>query len=277
MSFVQICHIVVNYTNDLETKEFVGRCQAIQGSENVLFVIVNNSALSKTDSQFNSLISETVMVINAPQNPGYFGGAEMALKSLAGKAFKFTILSNSDLEIVTQDFYLRLKEMTFTEKTGAIAPSIFSQMTKAESNPLYQDRPSGRKIKFLKAIYSNFYLAWFYHFASWIKAFFVFEQIILFPEQSVYAPHGCFLILTQSFFENGGSFAYPAKLYGEELFLAETLSAMNLVVLVAPDLKISHREMGTQSGGWFRKILSRRTFEFKKESSQLLAQLFERN
>ncbi len=266
---------MVNYRNDAESKAFLRDCLQIPGAEQGHFVLVNNSASSAQDPAFEELLrlSPRVSVLNCPDNPGYFGAGQSALRSFYSESLKFVILSNSDLKILTPDFYQRLLGFSWGPQVGAIAPSIFSELTRQESNPLYWQRPSTQKIQFLRWIYSNFALAWLYHLGSTAKGL-LQKQVPWKGGGFAYAPHGCFLILTENYLKNGGDFSYPIRLYGEEIHLAERLRGQDLKVLLSPELRIVHREKGTEVSWLHRLTLSPRTFRFKQEAAIYLEQLF---
>ena len=60
-----------------------------------------------------------------------------------------------------------------------------------------------------------------------------------------YAIHGSFMVFNKSFFEKGGTLNYPSFLFGEELFIAETVRKLNLIQCYEPSLKINHNEHAT--------------------------------
>ena len=63
--------------------------------------------------------------------------------------------------------------------------------------------------------------------------------------QSIYAPHGSFLILSQTFFEHGGVLDDSEFLYAEEISLAETCRQIKLTVSYDPELTVIHDEHRT--------------------------------
>ncbi len=269
-------HILVNYGNDLETEAFLQKCLKLKSAERGLFVLVNNSAKSHQDttfSPFSKMSDRQVQVINCPDNPGYFPAAQRALNELHGQEFKFVILSNTDLQILNEDFYELLLDRAPDKTIGGIAPSVRSELTQKECNPLYQNRVTKQKIHFLKLIYTFYPVAWSYHVLSYFKSLLSSERLLQ-PESFAYAPHGCFLILTDNYFQSGGDFSHPVRLYGEEIALAEKLIQMKLKVVLDPRLQILHRENGTELSAWHRATLSRRTFQFKQEAAEFLDRSF---
>ena len=269
-------HILVNYRNDAETAKFLEHCLKLADSEKGTFFIANNSAKNFDDdsfSHFESSPHHQVNVFNYPDNPGYFPAAQRCLQPLKAKNYQFVILSNTDLEILNHNFYSILLGTPPHKELGAIAPSVRSGLSGKECNPLYWTRPSKQKINFLNKIYSDFYIAWVYHLLSFLKTILVTNKKI-FSGQSVYAPNGCFLILTGRYFDMGGDFAHGVRLYGEEIVLAEKLRTMGLKVILEPSLRVFHREKGSEIFWWHRLTISRQTFEFKKEAAHLLFNIF---
>jgi GT2 family glycosyltransferase len=117
-------------------------------------------------------------------------------------------------------------------------------------------------------------VAWLYHVLAFFKGKF-HESSKIHSGQIAYAPHGCFIILKKKYFDMGGDFSHGVRLYGEEVHLAERLRKMNLKVILYPELRIFHREKGTEVSWLHRITLSKRTFRFKKEAAAYLASLFQ--
>ncbi len=292
MKNLEILHVCVNYRNNQETKGFIENCQQLLGADQVQFVVCDNSQGIDPEKDLileNLRTSDSVVVLPYVDNPGYLGAAYRALLKIAelsgcsevseeaiGQKYSFVIVSNTDLQISTKDFYQRLlsqssRDSGSGQKVGILAPSIRSLLTNKESNPLYQSRPSAKKMNFLVRVYSWYPLAVLYHLLSFAKVWLP-GQTQASGAIEIYAAHGAFMIFTAEFFKAGGTFKYPARLYGEELFLAEQLRRFGLKTMLVETLKILHREKGTELTLWHRIGLSRRTFEFKKESSKVIAQ-----
>lgn len=272
----KILHLIVNYKNDQETKEFVSNLCFLSDSEQVKKVIINNSAAVGGDEVFADLQASRphIAVLKCPDNPGYFTAAERACELFPPGDYLYVILSNSDVKILDKDFYKKIMCYELKPDVGAIAPSIRSDLTQNESNPLYAQRPSLHKINRLERVYSYFLLAWVYHVASWVKNRFFNRRVVPTETQEIYALHGSFIILSKYFFLKGGSFKYPVKLYGEEIFLAEKLRQLKLKTLYEPTLSLYHREKGTEASWIARYAISHTTFLYKQQSLRYIKSLF---
>jgi len=59
-----------------------------------------------------------------------------------------------------------------------------------------------------------------------------------FGHKHIYAPHGSFILFTRDYFARGGHLDYPVFLFGEEVFLAETIRLLDMRVIYTPDLVV---------------------------------------
>ncbi len=244
------------------------------GFAEVECVVANNSADVKNNFHLQIPVHQNINLMDFPDNPGYFGAAHKVCSQKKLSSYRFVIISNSDLKMESRDFYEKLLNLQIDHNLGAIAPSIKSELTQSQSNPLYTKKPSHFKIWVLKVVYSVYLIAWFYHLLSWFKTRFFSQKPESINGSKMYALNGAFIIVCHEYFKRGGNFEYPVKLYGEELFLAEKMSQLNLDTIYLPSLKIIHREKGTEGFWLARYALSYKTFKFKNESVKFLDSLY---
>lgn len=277
MLLSKILHLIVNYNNTEQTLDLQRNLDSISGVEHVQRVVINNSAQNTNDATFDQC-RPSVDIINCPDNPGYFGAAMRASHVYKLSDFDFVILSNSDLLVTDNEFYNKLLNYHFDESIAAIGPSIRSVLTQRESNPLYRNRPSRLKIRFLKYVYSNFIAAWFYHIISWMKNRYISSTTDAGKksdeQQIIYALNGSFIILRKVFFQKGGSFSYPVKLYGEEIYLAEYLRKNKMKTIFLPTLSVEHLEKGSEKTSLSRHAISYQTYLYKKQAAKYLVDIF---
>jgi len=88
-------------------------------------------------------------------------------------------------------------------------------------------------------------------------------------EQAMYAPHGCFIVLSREYFRRGGSLNHPPFLFGEEISVAEAARHASLPVRFCPDLRVEHSEHAS-----VMKLPSRRIHRFLAEASAYCADRF---
>lgn len=284
----KILHIVVNYKNDEETLSFIENLsQQINFKGNVTLYVANNSASSINDLTFQSkLKTPDIHVHNLPENPGYFGAAHTLLKQkiLDPMNYEWVIISNSDIELKTPFFYKQLLQFQYNKisNIGLLAPSIISGISNLETNPFMKSRPSKLRMNFYKIIFSNYVTCQFYQFLGFIKDL---TKNILFKKphsterqtshdaaESIYAAHGSFMIFNQLYFKSGLNLDHPCFLYGEEIATAEKCLQMNLKIYFYPQLKLLHKEHGSEGIKSF--LFNKKTFQFKRDSSKVLYELY---
>ncbi len=182
-------------------------------------------------------------VINTGKNLGYFGAAQLALQKFASQSSLWTAISNSDLEFASPDFFSELKEFKAGSDLGALAPQIMSELSWQDQNPYMVKRPSGKKMKFLKYIFSTDLSSLIYQSLSARKKSFRRGTKRSAPRgQKIYAPHGSFILFHQNYFVRGLDFTHQPFLFGEEITIAENLRAARLTAYYEPALKIRHQE-----------------------------------
>jgi GT2 family glycosyltransferase len=266
----ELVHICVNYKNDHQTHSFLKSLIENTDNGSVNWVLVNNSAQSQTDSAFADLVelsNKRVVVINCPENLGYFGGAQRALREIKG--YPITIVSNTDLLIEDELFYQRILKFQ-KENWGCLAPAILSSVSKKDMNPFMIHPPSRKKIKFWKGAFSSFLGSVVYQLLAELK--YRLRGILQGPHRQIleareiYAPHGALMIFSSEYLKRGGSFSHPCFLFGEEITGAENCKKMGLKVYYEPEIKVWHFQHGA-IGTW-GNIFSYKTFLHRRDSMQ---------
>ena len=235
----------------------------------VALVIVNNNegeANSPPAYEFPPGVEYTI--ISPGKNLGYFGAAQAALQKFSWKSTRWTIVSNSDLEFASPDFFSTLKDFKAGSDLGVVAPQVISELSWKDQNPYMVKRPSGKKMRFLKYIFSTDLSSLIYqNLAIRKKSFGRGTKRSAAPRaQKIYAPHGSFILFHQNYFTRGLDFSHPPFLFGEEITVAENLRAARLVAFYEPALKIRHQEH--QATG---RIPDKRMRGFIKAASHYIA------
>jgi GT2 family glycosyltransferase len=73
--------------------------------------------------------------------------------------------------------------------------------------------------------------------------------------RTIYAPHCSFVIFNRKYFETGGTLKHGAFLFGEEIFVAETVRNLGFRIIYDPRFFVLHREHATTSILKGRKML----------------------
>lgn len=258
-SFALIC---INYFHDEGTKAFLRNLDRLDHADRVRTILVNNSAKSPDDSTFDHLNLNCLRldVINAPENLGYFGGAQKALESLQEDKTQtfpeFVIISNTDIHIQDNSFIDRLGSLSLKENCAILAPKIVSELSCKDQNPYMIHRPKKWRMHFYKWIFATPGLNILYPLLAVIKKNIQLycskrgqtnatsKQLIQLDKncREIYAPHGSFMIFTRAYFQFGGTFLHQPFLFGEEITVAEFARNKDLSVLYCPILQVYHEE-----------------------------------
>ena len=260
--------LCVNYHNDRDTVAFVKGLLALEASDQLQIVVVDNSVREFPEPKLDSLSSSDprVRVLHPKRNLGYFGGAAWGLRQhlSAAPLTDWVVVANTDISFPDYDVLTRLSRLPKGE-SPVIAPAIRSNLSGTDQNPYMSKRPSGVRMHFYKWVFRYYPLFVIYHQLSAAKQ----KITALFhssgrsasgsgeakeaQRQPIYAPHGAFMIFHRSYFQAGGSFDYAVFLFGEEIFVAETVRRLGLTVMYEPSLVVVHREHAT-TGSRSRQI-----------------------
>lgn len=253
--------IVVSYKTNLLVEAFIRKFAEMDNSDFVDVFVVNNSAASKDDDSFVHLESSypQVKFINAPDNPGYFGGAQRALEGMEVSLYQWIVVSNADIELKDHEYFKKLLRRPFEKNIGVMGPSIQSGLSGMESNPFMKKRPTESRMCFYRYCFSNFMTCWAYHSLAAIysltkKKFCDHSSRTLEPD-TVYAVHGAHMIFGRPYFERGGNFYCGTYMYGEEIYVGETCLRLNLKSVVDPNLKVYHAERASTGIFYSKKIM----------------------
>jgi GT2 family glycosyltransferase len=218
----------------------------------------------------------SVELLELPANLGYFGAAKFAYDDYLAKGHDlpdWVIVCNHDVLIEDQDFFSKL----FSEDpraAGVIAPRIQVLPGRVDQNPFMTSRPGWLRWTQLRVV-NSFYGAaavwdWLYRQkqaakTSWFALRGKAAAISNGGRQSIYAPHGAFMIFSRRYFEAGGYLDGNLFLYGEEISVAEVCRSLGLAVIYEPSLCVVHNEH-TSTG----KRITRFTYECQKKALRYL-------
>ncbi|MFH1139868.1 MAG: hypothetical protein V1816_27635 [Pseudomonadota bacterium] len=186
-------------------------------------------------------------------NIGYFPSVELIMKNFCIDTTKFDyiIISNTDI-VLDQNFFLELTKNKKNKKIGALAPQIFSIKSKIFLNPSRIKRPSKIYLTILKNIFKNQLLYNIFILLHLAKKCLIkkFPQNNVFDEihfKNIYSAHGSIIIFTKQFFIQGGLINYPRFLFGEEIFVAEEIRKISLLISYTPNIKVYDKEHASTS------------------------------
>ena len=243
----RILIVAVNYNSPKETLDFVRSLSELNNSDILQVVIVENSIKNQRLGDLAMNCKQHLKDVNfveTPSNCYYFGSVNYGLLALGlnPRSYDYFIISNVDILIKDFSFLDNLLSLKLMN-AGIIAPSVLSTAQGVDQNPYMKER--------IKKTFFYYYYIIRQHvlFTAVHEKFTDFlrerkDAKILkksFPGL-IYAPHGCFMIFTKSYFESGCSIDFGLNLFGEEIFVAEECRNNNLNVYYEPGLSVCHSE-----------------------------------
>ena len=247
--------IGISYQSNAEAICFLRQVMGAKERQRPFLILVDNSEAS----DLSHTLSETEraqsgLLIHVPgSNLGYFGGAASALDTflLSHPLPDWVIVCNVDLLVQEEDFFSQLISYATSHTHAVVAPGIISGLSVMDQNPFMRVRPSNLRMKFYKVLFQWYPAHLFYAVMYLMK-----ERLYRLRQPSmidtseptasiepvpIYAAHGAFLAFRKSYFEAGGTLRYGAFLFGEEVFVAETVRRLGLTIGYDPRLRVFHR------------------------------------
>lgn len=234
----EVLLICVDYFSYRETVEYVNTI--LKTDSHVKIILVCNSGRDEFPKDFING-GPRLCIYDFGKNLGYMQAAHLGLLEYlkSNPLPDWIILSNTDISFHANDFF---ETLSHDPRTGSIlAPDIISS-DGYHQNPFLSYRPSGKKLRFLRLIYSSPFIFKLYSFAANIKAKLLKSKNVKITKKPIYAPHGSFVIIGSGYFQAGCTLEHPTFLYGEELFIAERARENNIPVMFEPAYKIYHAE-----------------------------------
>ena len=211
-------------------------------------IVVNNSGDPFEARELRRMTStdQRVAVLEPGANLGYFGAIRWALKEAEWLA-PWLIISNTDVEVLSTDAFSRLERIHQETNVppAVVAPSITSRRTGRDQNPLMERRPrlsELRRRRFMLASPTVAQLAILGSAARRRLPQLGRPAPTASGGREIYAPHGSFMAIHQSYFAGGGDLEYPLFLFGEESYVADQCWRAGLRVLYVPGIMVAHLE-----------------------------------
>lgn len=253
----RICLIAVHYRNHAQTQAFLNQ---IKNWDLDIHIADNSAASNPLQSNLDQVHIHTFA-----DNPGYFGAVQRVWETLPAQDYDYVLVSNTDL-VFADDFLSVLQNLQ--SSAAILGPSIRSEISGKEINPLYTQRPRAARMRLLAKVF-RFYLSgalwqlmgWFY---AKLRA-----KTCTTAQKKIYAAHGSLLIVARPYFQAGLDFSYPIFLYGEEIWMAEHCSQKGLEIHFEPSLRASHIEHGSL-GIW----PSRKVWKAHRDSNDYMLRKF---
>ena len=232
------CDRLVNYLASID--------QAVknaQGEVAVEVIAVDNSVPAEVISYAPE--GFVLHTLASGENKGYFGAVRLGMEQFSPMTYDYVIISNVDV-VMDKDFFSQLMGTAVDDKTGWIAPQIYSDAEHRDRNPKIMRRYAKRKLQVLKIKFRFPLINWIYNHTLYKS-----KKLMSHERGEIYAGHGSFIILTKRFFEACGIINYPVFLFCEEIYLGEVCQQHGLKVIYEPGIRVNDAEHA--STGTFRR------------------------
>lgn len=275
--------VILNYQVHEETKEMLDSLKYYYPE--IRTVIVDNGSPTTVVEKLHeySSLYKNVSVLPLHKNLGYAKGNNAGIRLLREEGYSYICCSNSDVIIPEKGVLECLKTHLMNTTTAIAGPRIIG-INGEDQNPLRITRYNNNEAK-LKMQGYNFYNTVLKKHYKIIKKkankfagdlgnllpklqkqrlkSYLFKRkktinnSVSYPDnrnsQFVYAVHGCFFMMGETFFKYYDGFDEYTFLYKEEWILAEMLFAHNLKSVYIPTFYIIHKEHKTTDYVWNRK------------------------
>ena len=232
------CDRLVNYLTSID--------QAVknaQGEVAVEVIAVDNSVPAEVISY--SPKGFVLHTLASGENKGYFGAVRLGMEQFSPMAYDYVIISNVDV-VMDKAFFSQLMGTVVDDKTGWIAPQIYSDAEHRDRNPKIMRRYAKRKLQVLKIKFRFPLVNWIYNHTLYKS-----KKLMSHERGEIYAGHGSFIILTKRYFEACGIINYPVFLFCEEIYLGELCLKHGVKVVYNPQIRV--RDTEHASTGTFRR------------------------
>jgi GT2 family glycosyltransferase len=214
-------------------------CQHAGSQIEVSVFVADNSVPTETVKYRPRYFS--IEVFSTGNNLGYFGAIEFAMKKVAPTSFDYIIISNVDV-LMDKISLSELANIATDSTVGWIATALYSKAHHFDWNPQALKRYPLWKLKTMRFLFKHPFLLQLKQ-----KMLHQYSHNEASEQCDIYAAHGSFIVLTNSFFEKCGIIHYPVFLYCEEIYLAEECKNHQLRVVYMPQIPV--HDLGKVSTG----------------------------
>lgn len=239
-------NFIIFYDNYLEVERYIENLNNVANSKVDLCIVVNKDS----EKRANELLKKeyknipSIEMKDYGENIGYLNAMIQSMPENVSD-YQYYILSNTDIEYVTTNFFDKLDANVYDNEIGCIAPSVYSFLTQSYSNPHYLSRISKKQMQRNIFIFKYPIIAKLYFWLAGKKAHAKASS----EKESceVYSPHGCFMIFVNDFAMFITSQSYGVKMYSEESYVGEMLIKAGKKCYYDSSIKVNHIESAVTS------------------------------
>lgn len=238
---IEIAISVVCYDNEDEILKFADKLSQQKDYEKIILLVTCNKCKNVKElvEKLNK-IRICSKVFNPGNNLGYLHGCLYGLK-VYGTGYKWAIISNTDIDFVSSEFFSSFLKKNYEFRIGCIGPDITLKSTQKHQNPFALTRPNNIIMKIRKKIYSSYRLYNLYNYLSKLKNK-IYNSKSRIESGYVYAVHGSMIILRKECIDKFLEDNIQIFMYVEELYIAEKLRENHILSYCDMNLKVIHNE-----------------------------------
>jgi len=189
----EIGFIAVNYDSAEATAHLLDDLRLQDTTTSRLTVVVadtSRSAAPLASLRAGDRNEPEVRFLFMGDNPGYFGAAARALRTIWGQHVPdWIIVSNADVRLPQHDLMARIAELP--AGGGVVAPRVLSGRTGLDQNPYLRRRPRPARIYCNRIIHRVPMLYWMLNAQYRLKRGLRRPLLLFVQQNSVVAGHGC--------------------------------------------------------------------------------------
>lgn len=284
---LDIAFVILHYLNITDTIETIYSVEENIDSDSVRIVVVDNASPDGSGEvlakEFEN--DEKVVVILNQENLGFSAGNNVGIRYLRENYTpKYIVLSNNDVYLYDTHMFQKIEKEYQTSSFAVMGPMILTADGRCDSNP-QADIPYTREEclaeislyeKHIKRASRGTYKLWAkydYYMRKLSCRYNLAHQspvhkdrtkgIFLHRRENVVL-HGCFMILSETYFSHFDGLDVRTFMYSEENILYVHLKNKNLKEVYNPEIVIYHKEGASvnlaYSGGIDAKV-----FRFQKK------------
>ena len=157
---------VICYDNEEEVLDFADKLSRQKDSEKIVLLVTCNKCMNvkKLINDLNE-IKISSQIFEPGENLGYLHGCLYGFKEF-GEEYEWAVISNTDIDFVSDSFFSKLLDNHYDSKIGCIGPDITLKVTGKQQNPFALSRPGNALMKFRKVVYANYFLYRLYYVLS---------------------------------------------------------------------------------------------------------------
>lgn len=244
----KIVNTIIFYDNYDEVTTYLNVLSKMDGITYLDVVIVFNKVKDDDENRLKNYASDlkiSVYFFNPSKNLGYLNGmlfGYQQYKLVVGDNYQtdYIIMSNTDINYPSKNFFSLLKSNQYDDNTWCIGPSIFVPLRRSYDNPVLVDRRPLKQINRLLRIFKNPKIGSLYIKIAGFKEL-IYKKDKHFS-RFVYEVHGCYFILKPNAIDAFKKRPFLPFMYSEESYIAEICYKNQKKIFYDTNLEVIHNE-----------------------------------